>query len=211
MQSFRDLPEKLVDGLAAAIILLLTTWTLVLMVGPLEQAYGSRGLFIYIVTLLAGMILCLERCVSSQVGDVGQARCGLAGGVLAWMVVSISSNIGAIGIANVTGMVSIFMAGIVVFMLWRSLPSGPKFFMVTFLLGWLGHILLASAQDMAAWLPSGGNALRLSGYVYSLGALAAMMRLFLFKGRSLDRTWAALMLWFFLTMALSAFQGELVL
>jgi hypothetical protein len=210
MQATQDLPGKLTDGFATALVLLLITLTLILMMNPVGLAYGNSGLFIYAIMLLAGVILCLERSIFAQMDQVTCARFGLAGGILGWMMITISSALGGVPIASITSLMILFLFGMVVFMLWRNLPLGVKFFLATLLLGALGHLLLNSVDKLAVWMP-GWDMTLIAGYLYTLGAFLAMVRLFLFKGRSIDRTWAALALWFFLTMALSAFQGEAIL
>ncbi len=210
MQATKDLSGKLADGFATALVLLLITLTLILMVNPIEQAFRNTGLFIYAIGLLAGVILCLERSVFGQNGEVTSARFGLAGGILAWMMVTISSSLGDIPVGSITGMMILFLMGMVVFMLWKNLPLGVRFFLATLLLGAVGHLLLNNANGLIVWIPN-SNLTILSGYTYTLGALIAMVRLFLFQGGSIDRTWAALALWFFITLALSAFQGAALL
>ncbi len=210
MQATKELSGKLTDGFATALILLLMTLALILMVNPIRQAYGNTGLFIYAIMLLAGVILCLERSVFYQAGEVVSARFGLASGILAWLMVRISSSLGGIPIASITSLMILFLFGIVMFILWRNLPVGVKFFLVTLLAAAMGHYFLNSIENLTAWI-QGGNTLWICAYICTLGAFVAMVRLFLFKGRSLDRTWIALALWFFLTMALSLFQGEAIL
>ncbi len=210
MQATQDLPAKFADGFVTALILLLITLTLILMVNPVEQAYGNTGLFLYAITLLAGVILCLERSVFGQKSEMVSARFGLVGGIMAWMMIIISSSLGGIPITSITSLMIMFLVGMVVFMLWRNLPLGVKLFLVMLLLGVLGHLLLNSADGLSVWMP-GSNVSRISGYIYVLGGFLSMVRMFLFKGRKVDRIWAALALWFFLTMALSAFQGEPIL
>ncbi len=210
MQTTKDLPGKLADGFAAALVLLLITLTLILLLDPIGQAFGNTGLFIYAIALLAGVILCLERSLFGQITEVGSARFGLAGGILAWMMVMISSSLGGVPISSITSLMILFLLGMVVFMVWRNLPLGIQFFLAALLLGAVGHLLLNNAVKLAVWIPR-VNLPLLSGYVYTLGAFIGMVRLFMFKGRPIDRTWAALMLWFFFTMALSAFQNAPIL
>ncbi len=210
MQATQDLPGKLTDGFATALVLLLITLTLILMINPVGLAFGNSGLFMYAIALLAGVILCLERSVFGKMDKVVSARFGLAGGILGWMMVTISSSLGGVPITSITSLMILFLFGMVVFMLWGNLPLGVKFFLVTLLLGAVGHLLLNSADKLMVWMP-GRDIDLIAGYIYTLGAFVAMVRLFLFKGRSVDRTWTALALWFFLTMALSAFQGAAIL
>jgi hypothetical protein len=202
-----DLRSKLLDGLLPGLLLFLVFVVSLLLVSPIEYVTGKPGVMIYALALLAISIICLERAVNSQASEVSRALNGMASGALAWIVVELSNYIGSFLIESVTGGLIFIMVVLITATIWRrGLPMGIQYFGATFVLLWGGYLVIASQKIIVNWLPPGSPVLSAAGWVFlSLAAVSA--GLILFKSvKTLDRIWGAVLIAFFMILALYTFQ-----
>jgi hypothetical protein len=202
-----ELRSKVLDGLLPGLLLFLVFVTLLLLVSPIEYITGKPGVMVYALGLLAISIICLERAVNVQVTEISRALNGVAGGALAWTVVELSNYIGSFLIESVTGGVIFIMVVLITATVWRrGIPMGIQYFGATFVLLWGGYLVIASEQIISDWLPPGSPVLPTTGWFFlALAAVSAVLILFRSMKR-LDRIWAAVLLAFFMILALNTFQ-----
>jgi hypothetical protein len=101
----------------------------------------------------------------------------------------------------------LIMAALVVALLWRVLPVGPRFFGLAFLLNWLENIIIGAGEALVRYSPVFDLLFRATGYLAILFiALGLGWMLFLTR-RRIERISGALGLWFLASLALYVFQG----
>src|SRR5512133_1046592 len=101
--------SKLNDGILAAAILMLTWMTVVLAIRPISVLFGPPGLLIYVLGLLAVAMFSLQQALVPGRADVIRAWYGMAGGILAWAVVEVTSYLGVPVMPNLAGVVLLIM------------------------------------------------------------------------------------------------------
>ena len=80
----QDLRSKLQDGLIPALVLFLLLIMSILLVQPIQNMTGRPGLLIYILSLMALSVYCLEHSLQTGRPDTSHAWFGMAGGLLGW-------------------------------------------------------------------------------------------------------------------------------
>jgi hypothetical protein len=213
MESKFQLKSKLVDGLLTPFILVLLSVLLALLIRPIEIIFQRPGLLIYTVILLALGILSLERCLVPRYPEEIRAWWGMVGGLLTWAVIEMSNFIGAHGLTNDTGMVSLMLVGLVVGVLWRSiLPLGVKFFAIALLGGWVGHLGLYYVGILVNMNPvQGGLGVFPMISIVILGlALIILLWIFIQSKTRLSRLWGALFFWICVMLLVYIFRGGII-
>jgi hypothetical protein len=211
MKISTEMRSKLLDGLSTPFVVFMLILMLVLLVRPLEVLVGRSGLFIYALSLLAMAILCLDRSVCKESGEIKQALSGIASGAIAWIVTQLSNYIGAFAVDSVTGGLIFLMVMLIAFTLRkRGLPLGLQFFAATFLINWAAYLIVIGLRLFSMWVPLIEMSLNIIGYVFiGLSFVVSAMILFRQSGR-IERLWAALVVYFFLIMTLYVFQGKIL-
>jgi len=202
-----ELRSKVLDGFLPGLLLFLLFVVAVLMVSPIEYVTGKPGVMIYALALLAIAIICLERAVNLQVSEVSRALNGMAGGALTWTVVEVSNYLGSFVVESVTGgLIFITIVSIAATVWRRGLPMGIQYFAGTFILLWGGYLVTASEKVVGDWLADAETVFSAVGWIFLVLASVAA-GLILFKSRNrLERIWGAVLLAFFMILALNTFQ-----
>ena len=202
--------SKLTDGLLAAVILYLLWLFVVLAIRPIEQRFGQPGLLVYTLGLLAVAMYALQQAIFQRHSETTRAWYGIASGSLAWSVMEVSTFLGAPILANAGGVILMIMASLIFTLLWRSaLPLGMKFFGVTLLMNWAEYILMQVQAWLSGLSPIFALSYRITGYLALFGIVLAIGYIFSYSSRRLQRVSAALLVWFFASLALYVFWGSL--
>lgn len=200
--------SKLVDGVLAAVVLYLTWLIVAITLEPIKVAFGAPGLLVYVLGLMAVALYALQQSLSHQHSEPTRAWFGLAGGFLAWAVVSISGRLG-LPVEKAAGAILYIMVALIVVLLWRVLPIGPRFFGLAFLLNWLGSIIMHAGKVLAQFSPVFDLLYRATGYLAILFGVLGLGWILFFSQRRIERIAGALGLWFLASLAVYVFWGSL--
>jgi len=213
MEKNFEIRSKLLDGLLAPLVLILITILVALLIRPVEILFQRPGLLVYTVVLLAAAVVSLERSVVLRFPDAVRALWGIVGGLLTWTVIELSTMIGEQGIISQTGVILLMLVGLIVGVLWKKvLPLGVKFYTVTFLGGWIGHLslngirfVLDMNKDSAA-----ANTIQMIGFSVIGVCVIIMGWIFLQSKSRIQRLWGTVALWLCAVLLLYIFRGGLV-
>lgn len=213
MEKNFEIRSKLLDGLLAPLVLILITILVALLIRPVEILFQRPGLMVYTVVLLAAAVVSLERSVVLRFPDAARALWGIVGGLLTWTVIELSTMIGEQGIISQTGVILLMLVGLIVGVLWKKvLPLGVKFYTVTFLGGWIGHLslngirfVLDMNEDSAA-----ANTIQMIGFSVIGVCVIIMGWIFLQSKSRIQRLWGTVALWLCAVLLLYIFRGGLV-
>lgn len=206
----RDLASKLIDGIGAAVVLLLLFGLLTFLQKPVNQVIGRPGLLAYVIVILAASIFCLERAVHAHLSGVRQAWNGMLSGLLAWLVVRFTFELGGQAVSGLSATLIFLMTGLITATLWRQvLPVGARFFFFTFLLNWFIWLLTSGVRVWFVQLAYLGEIFRVIGYLCLAGAVITTGWMFYYSERRMQRLWFGLWTWFFCQLMVMVFWGDL--
>lgn len=206
----RDLWSKLTDGLLAALILYLLWLLVALSIRPIEARFGQPGLLVYTLSVLAVSMYALQHSIFQRHSETTRAWYGIAGGVLAWSVVQVTTFLGAPTLVNTGAIILIIMVALIFMLLWRaSMPLGMRFFGLTLLMNWAELLLMQMQASLSALSPIFALTFRLTGYTALFGIVLAVGYILSYSQRRIQRVSAALAIWFFASLALYVFWGPL--
>lgn len=204
----REWHSKLVEGVLAAIVLCLMWFIVALSIGPVEGAFGKPGLLVYVLGVMAVSLFALQQALAHRHSEPVRAWFGTAGGFLAWVVVLICAHFG-LPVEKSAGLILMMMVSLIVLLLWRVLPVGPRFFGLAFLLNWFSRILMYAGEVLAKFSPVFDLLYRATGYLAMLFGTLGLGWILFFSKRRIERIAGALGLWFLVSLALYVFQGNL--
>jgi hypothetical protein len=213
MEKNFEIRSKLLDGLLAPVFLILITILVVLLIRPVEILFQRPGLLVYTVILLAGAVVSLERSVVLRFPDAARALWGTVGGLLTWAVIELSNLIGNQGAINQTAILLLMLVGLIVGVLWKKvLPLGVKFYTVTFLGGWIGHLGVQGIQFVLKLSsdPSANGTYQMIGFSLIGLCVIIMGWIFLQSKSRIQRLWGTVALWLCAILLIYIFRGGLV-
>jgi hypothetical protein len=207
----QDLLSKLIDGLLAALFLLLLTVVVDIFVRPINQQFGSPGLLVYTLAILALSVFTLDRSLNTGLPETTRGWYGLVGGMLAWAVAVFSLKMAMVDVLGDANILLFILLALVVATLWRRvLPIGSKFFSLALLLSWIGQYFQTKMSIIDQFLPSLAGSFNWESYLAVLAVIATFFWLFFYSDRRLKRLWAALWIWFFLAVLIYVTHGSLI-
>lgn len=194
----QDLKSKFYDGLIAALVLYLILMINVLLLAPLEQLSGKPGMLIYTLCLMAISVYSLEHSLQINLPDTSRGWFGMAGGLLSWISISLSNDLGVASISSVTGLLVLILFGLTVTRLWRRhLPVGGRFYSLVIVLCWTAQLILDNQSMLVAWNPIFTIVYRLTAYLSFLAVGLILWWLFTQTDKRMQRLSAAPWLTFF--------------
>ncbi|NPV77078.1 MAG: hypothetical protein HPY59_11980 [Anaerolineae bacterium] len=206
----RDLASKLIDGIGTVVILLLLFGLLIFLQKPVDQVIGRPGLLAYAIVILAVSIFCLGRSVHARLSGVRQAWHGMIGGLLAWLVIWFTIELGGQTVSGLSATLGFLMTVLITATLWRQvLPVGVRFFSFTFLLNWFAWLLTLGVRVWFVRLVYLGEIFRVMGYLCLVGAVITMGWMLYYSERRMQRLWFGLWTWFFCLLMVMVFWGNL--
>ncbi len=202
--------HRLVDGILASLALVLAWLMVAITIRPISVAFGPPGLLVFVLGLLAVSMFCLQQALVPGRLDTTRAWYGIAGGFLAWVVTEVSIYLGIPVLPNLAGLIPLLMAILIVMLLWRTvLPTGARFFALTFLLNWAGHVFMRIEEMLAAYSPIFELIYRATAYLALLAVLAVLFLVVFQTRRRIQRISGALAIWFLVSLAIYVFRGGL--
>jgi hypothetical protein len=202
--------SKLADGLFASLVLVLVWLMVAIAIRPISVAFGPPGLLVFILGLLAVSMFCLQQALVPGRLDTTRAWYGIAGGFLAWAVTEVSIYLGVPLLPNLAGLIPLMMTALIVALLWLPvLPTGARFFALTFLLNWSGHVFMRIEEILATYSPIFDLIYHATAYLAMLAVLAVLFWIVFQTPRRIHRISGALAIWFLVSLALYVFRGSL--
>ncbi len=209
----RDLGSKLLDGLLVFVLTFLAMLLLSLLVEPFRMLLGKPGLLIYALVLLAASIFCLDRGLIRRKIET-QTRSvwfGVASGISSWVFVKISGEIGALNLDNAASALLLLLALLVSLTFWRrGLPLGGSFFLSVFLLNWIAQFVATGWHQLENSFAYLQHLSDFFGYLFLAALLSGLVGIFFYTDTPLQRSWFAIAMWFFLTLIVYAFWGQVI-
>lgn len=190
-----DLYDKLINGILTPLLLILLAFFLALLMPVVEVTSGSPGMLIYSILLIAGSTIFLERSIFENFGDPVQARFGMAGGLVGWMVIESSIKIDLAKISSETGVIIYMLVFLVVVIFWRKLfPVGAKFYFTVLLSCWSGHLFLEVIRFLSVGNPYAVLIMQIAAFT-AIGTTIISLIWILFRSTTaMQRLWGAIVL-----------------
>jgi len=209
MKIATDFRSKLVDGLLTTAVLLLIWITLALLLLPIRN-FGMPSLLVYCLVLIGLGFFCLEQALNGKLAETTRAWYGIVGGVFVWVAVLVSAQFGLSAIHPGNGDILWLIAALFSASLWwKIFPLGVKFWMQVILMSWGGQILLSIQRYLATITPLISYTIQAIGYASICAILGVLYYLFARTQTRIQRMWAALWIWFLITMIISIFHGDI--
>ncbi len=141
-----DLRSKFFDDILSAVILTLVMYPLTIMFRFLEEWGTTSHRVATILFMVAGTWM-LFRATQEKLSEIGRAWYGLIGGLLAWTATELSHELSLIDIENWDFLVVLAMLIGFLVVLWKYFPIGAKFWVVIFVVNWVGHVFIHVVQE----------------------------------------------------------------
>jgi len=193
-----DLRSKLIDGLLSFVIIMAMMWPLILMFRLLPQ-WGLGSYWAAAVIILAAAIWMLYLTTLEKSSQVARAWYGIFGGLCAWTVAELSHELGMLDIeqSDILIMLVLFSAALLV--LWKYLPEGARFWIVIFMINWVGHIFIHVTEACCA-----GAQLDIinmtTALAFGLMTIGSFYWIFYRTTTRLQRLWAGVSIWWAFSM-----------
>ncbi len=211
MVSNTDLRSKLTDGVLAGGVLIMLELMFILFITPIKEVFGNPGLLVYTVSLLAVTVICLERCLTIRNPDMIRAWWGVLGGMTAWVVIELNNWLGNQSITNETGLLNLFLALLMVSVLWRRIaPLGLRYYFLLAFMGWIGHVALAALSFLTRTMVQLQMLVPLIGYLAGAVIVVGVFYIFLRSQTRLERLNAAIVIWLSAMIMIYIFRGGFI-
>lgn len=207
MQNNQEWWSKLMDGILGALICILFWQSSSLVIVPIQKLSGLPGLLVYALALLAFAMFSLQQSLSSSHREIVRVWYGIAGGFLSWTVIHVSNSLGIPVLPNLAGVILLIMVALIVWLLWRLLPVGARYFSLVFMLNWTELVLMRFGTYLTAFSPVFTLALRVTGMVAAFFAILTLGWVLFQTRRRIQRIWGALAIWFLVSLVTNIFWG----
>jgi hypothetical protein len=198
--------SKLYDGILPALVMILLTLSFNLLFMPVQIVFGTPGLLIYTLVILAGGVYSLGKSVQMRFDEITRAWYGVISGLLLWFAVNTSGRLGESFVSIEVEAVMLLLAVLVITTLWKTVfPLGLRFLALVFLVEWtlrfwLGiHAFLAESFEFFRW------SYFLTGFISLSGLIFFLMWMFLKAESRVHHLWAAVGIWFCTLMVMIVF------
>jgi|GEM_PF-679663 len=198
--------SKLYDGILPALVMILLTLLFNLLFIPVEVLFGTPGLLIYTLIILAGGVYSLGKCVQMRFDEITRAWYGLIAGLLLWFAVNTAGRLGESSFSIEVEAVILLLAVLVTATLWKTVfPLGVRFLAFVFLVEWTLrfwlelHVFLAESFEFFQW------SYYLSGFIALSSLIFFLLWMFQKAESRIHHLWAAVGVWFCTLMVLIVF------
>ena len=192
-----DLRSKFFDGVLSAIIMMLVMYPLIMMFRFLEQ-WGTTSYWIAVVICWAAGTWMLYRSTLKKLSEIGAAWYGIIGGLFAWTTTELSHELNMIDIENWDILVVLAVLLGFLAVMWRYFPSGSKFWIVIFLMNWVGHVYIHVGQEFLG--EAAKTLFTVTAAGYGLLLLGLLYWIFARTTTRVQRLWCGLWIWHALSM-----------
>ena len=206
-----DFHSKVYDGLLPAVVMILITLLIPLFISPLENVFGSPGLLVYSVVLLAIGMYSLNRCIIYSLNEITRAWYGMLAGLFLWYAIESVTRIGQIQTPVVVAFILVILAALVVMTLWKPVfPLGIKFAVMMVMLNWSGRLFILTQVDFTFGMGFFQNTVPISGFMGLAGVFFFLLWMFIRADLKIHRMWAAVGVWFSVLLSMIIFMGIMV-
>jgi hypothetical protein len=203
-----DLRSKLIDGLLAGGILVLLDILLILLMKPIQLIFSRPGILVYTVCLLALSVICLEQSLTNRNGDLVRSWWGTIGGMVAWVVVELSSSLGGQSLLSETAILSLMFVFLVVSIIWRRIaPLGLQYYSLLLLLSWVSQVVLEGMIFLGRYQPLMSSSFTAVGFLAAVVLPGAFVYNFLRTHTRLERLNTAIVMWCAAMILIFVFRG----
>ncbi|HBX69507.1 MAG TPA: hypothetical protein DEH25_09030 [Chloroflexi bacterium] len=193
-----ELRSKFFDGALSALIIMFIMFPLIMLFKPLK-VWGDPAYWAAALVFLALGSWCLFRATQEKLSEVGRAWYGIFGGLCAWTVTEISHELGLIDIERADIVLVLAVSLAVLAVMWKYFPFGAHFWIVIFLMNWVGHVFIHVVQAVFdSALASTIFTVTTAGYVLLM--LGLLYWIFARSQTRLQRLWAGVWIWHALSM-----------
>ncbi len=189
--------RKLYDGILPSLVMILLTMLFALLFTPVDILFGSPGVLIYTLILLATGVYAMGRSVQSKYNEVTRAWYGMMAGLLLWYAVNTAEKLGEIQIPPEVGAVFLLLAVLVSSTLWKTIfPLGLKFLALVFLVNWTLRFWVGVQVQFATSFELFRFTYFLTGFIALSGLVFFLLWMLLRADSRIHHLWAALGVWF---------------
>jgi len=207
----KDIKSKLLDGFLVFVLSSLAVLLLSLLVEPFEMLLGKPGLLIYALVLLAVSMISLDRGLVQRESVTISAWFGIASGISSWLFVKLTGEVGVIQMDNTGHLLLMLLVVLASLSFWRrGLPSGGRFFLAVFMLNWIAQFITDVWYQLEARYQHLPRIPEFFGYASLILLLALVVWILFYTEKPLQRTWLAVLMWFFLTLTVYSFWGQII-
>lgn len=141
--------SKISDGFGSTIKMLAFVALTTLAIIPIRTMFGLYGVAGLLVLLFALSVFYIYRSMKNQMEEKQKAWCGMAAGVLFWQATRYLPEVPGMGWLDKIGILYWLALVLITIVLWKKVLSiSGKFFLLTFLLNWIGRLYLVSKDTL---------------------------------------------------------------
>ncbi len=193
-----DLKSKFIDGLLSIVIIMAIMYPLIIMFRYLAQ-WGLTSYWVAAVLFLVASTWMLYRTTLEKLSKVGRAWYGIVGGLFAWTIIEISSELSLIDVEGADFVLVLALAIAFLAVLWKYFPMGTGFWIVIFMMNWVGHVYIHVAEKFL--VGSAAKALfMVTAAAYGLLIIGLIVWIFAWTTTRIQRLWAGVWIWWSLSM-----------
>ncbi|HOG80623.1 MAG TPA: hypothetical protein PK454_12790 [Anaerolineaceae bacterium] len=198
------------DGLLPILAMLLLVLLTELLVHPILKQFGTSGLLVYTLGLLALGMYFLDRTISPSIPECQRAWHGMVGGLLTWSFIWLNDQTSQILISQSAALWMLTFS-LVVAALWRRvLPIGVRFFFLVFTMNWGARMLLQAESILGQFWPVFQQIYDFTGYIAIFFAVIGLLWIIFRARQRIMRMWIGVWVWFAILVALLAFWQPLL-
>ena len=207
MNQTGDVRSKFVDGLLSFVLILAGTFVLIRSFRLVRLA-GIGGFIVYAGLALALSIWCLVHSQKEKLSELAQGWYGTLGGFFGWTFIELGHlEFDFISIEDWDGSTLFVLAVLALVVLWRYLPTGPRFWVTIFGLNWGGHIVIKAQRVLFGPTPTLDTAFVVTSIICGLLFVGDMYWIFTRTKTRVQRFWGAVWAWLFVIVIMFAIRG----
>jgi hypothetical protein len=203
--------SKIGDGLLTGVTLILVSFIIIIARRLAHAMFGLSGLLVISLVLAAAAILMIDQSLSNRYRESRRALLGMCGGIITWQVAACAAVMDGIPAAGYGSILLLILVGTILSLLFRRvLPLGLRFFVVTFLLSWIGQLIFGFQSQLAVF-PRIFAIVHWGGGILAIGGMIAGLAMIFFRSKTVShRLYLGLVIWMCAMIALYTFGSAWV-
>lgn len=186
-QLSEELRSKIMDGLLTGMTLILASFVIIICRRLAHVMFGLPGLLVISLILAVLAILLINQALSNRYGESRRALMGMVGGIVTWQVAASAAVMDGNPKPGYGSILLLILFGTILgLLLKRVLPFGLRFFVVTFLLSWIGQLIFGF-QSLLAAFPGILSVVHWGGGILAIGGLIAGIALIFARSKTVSR------------------------
>jgi hypothetical protein len=193
-----ELKSKFFDGLLSAVIIMAVMYPLIIMFQYLER-WGDTGYWAATILFMVAGIWLLYRSTLEKLSEIGRGWYGIVGGLCAWTTTELSHELDMINIENSDILIVLLLFIGFLDVMWKYFPAGAKFWIITFMMNWVGHVYIHVGEEFLGFLAM-QTLFTLTAAAYGLSIIGVIYWIFARTTTRVQRLWGGLWIWHALAM-----------